>query len=192
MAEDDLVIRDPRALRALAHPVRLEILERLGVDGPQTATVLGAAVGISPSAASYHLRALERHGLVVDAGGGTGRNRPWRATGTGFMFEPSEHVAPAAQAAVQLLSAQLVARAEQETLVFLAHEAELDPAWRAASHVANATLRLTADEAVELVRRIDEVVAPYYRSTRDDAPEDAVSARFLLRLFPHVAEARSA
>ena len=36
------------------------------------------------------------------------------------MFEPSEHVAPAAQAAVQLFSAQLIARAEQETLVFLA------------------------------------------------------------------------
>ena len=192
MAEGDLVIRDPRALRALAHPVRLEILERLGVDGPQTATVLGEAVGISPSAASYHLRELARYDLVVDAGGGTGRNRPWQAAGTGFMFEPSEHVAPAAQAAVQLLSAQLIARAEQETLVFLAHEPELDPAWRAASHLANATLRLTADEAVELVRRIDEIVAPFYRSTRADAPDDAVAARFLIRLFPHVGGAGSA
>jgi DNA-binding transcriptional ArsR family regulator len=190
MAEGDVVIRDPRALRALAHPVRLELLERLGVDGPQTATVLGEAVGVSPSAASYHLRELARYDLVADAGGGTGRNRPWRATGTGFMFEPSEHVAPGAQAAVQLLSAQLIARAEQETLLFLAHEPELDSAWRSASHIANATLRLTADEAVELVRRIDEIVGPYYRSTRKDAPEDAVAARFLIRLFPHVEEAR--
>ena len=94
MAVGDVVIRDPRALRALAHPVRLEILERLGLDGPATATVIGEAVGISPSAASYHLRALARFGLVVDAGGGTGRNRPWQAAGTGFMFEPAEHVGP--------------------------------------------------------------------------------------------------
>ena len=145
MAVGDVVIRDPRALRALAHPVRLEILERLGLDGPATATVIGAAVGISPSAASYHLRALARFGLVVDAGGGTGRNRPWQAAGTGFMFEPAEHVGPGAEAAVQLLSAQLIARGEQETLAFVAGESSLDPDWRSASHIANATLNLTAD-----------------------------------------------
>ena len=184
MAVGDVVIRDPRALRALAHPVRLEILERLGVEGPATATAIGAAVGISPSAASYHLRALSRFGLVADAGGGTGRNRPWRAAGTGFMFEPVEHVRPAAQAAVQLLSAQLIARGEQETLAFVAAEPSLDPDWRAASHIANATLKLTAAEAVEVVQRIDAVLAPYLRSTRTDAPEDAVPARLLIRLFP--------
>ncbi len=184
MAAGDVVIRDPRALRALAHPVRLEILETLGVEGPATATAIGKAVGISPSAASYHLRALARFGLVVDAGGGTGRNRPWQAAGTGFMFEPVEHVRPAAQAAVQLLAAQLIARGEHETLAFIAAESSLDADWRASSHIANVTLKLTAAEAVEVVRQIDAVLAPYLRSTRDDAPEDAVSARLLIRLFP--------
>jgi len=184
MTTGDVVIRDPRALRALAHPVRLEILERLGLDGPATATVIGAAVGISPSAASYHLRALARFGLVVDAGGGTGRNRPWQAAGTGFMFEPAEHVGPGAEAAVQLLSAQLLALGEQETLAFIAGESSLDPDWRNASHIANATLNLTAEEAVEVVRQIDAVLAPYLRSSRTDAPTDAVPARLLLRLFP--------
>jgi DNA-binding transcriptional ArsR family regulator len=184
MAVGDVVIRDPRALRALAHPVRLEILERLGLAGPATATVIGEAVGISPSAASYHLRALARFGLVADAGGGTGRNRPWQAAGTGFMFEPSEHVGPGAEAAVQLLSAQLLARGEQETLAFIAGESSLDPDWRSASHIANATLNLTAEEAVEVVKQIDAVLAPYLRSSRTDAPTDAVPARLLLRLFP--------
>lgn len=184
MATGDVIIRDPRALRALAHPVRLEILERLGLDGPATATAIGEAVGISPSAASYHLRTLARFGLVADAGGGTGRNRPWRAAGTGFMFEPVEHVRPAAQAAVQLLSAQLIARGEQETLAFVAAESSLDPNWHSASHIANATLKLTADEAVEVVRQIDAVLAPYLRSTRVDAPDGAVPARLLIRLFP--------
>src|SRR6185503_17637118 len=184
MATGDVVIRDPRALRALAHPVRLEILERLGLDGPATATAIGEAVGISPSAASYHLRALARFGLVTDAGGGTGRNRPWQAAGTGFMFEPAEHVGPGAQAAVQLLSAQLIARGEQETLAFVAGESSLGADWRAASHIANATLNLTAEEAVEVVKQIDAVLAPYLRSSRTDAPTGAVPARLLLRLFP--------
>ena len=85
---------------------------------------------------------------------------------------------------MQLLSAQLVARGEQETLAFVAAESTLDPDWRAASHLANATLRLTAAEAVEVVRQIDAVLAPYLRSARVDAPADAVPARFLIRLFP--------
>jgi len=61
---------------------------------------------------------------------------------------------------------------------------DLDADWRAASHIANATLNLTADEAVEVVKQIDAVLAPYLRSSRTDAPENAVPARLLLRLFP--------
>ena len=189
MPTGDLVIRDPRVLRALAHPVRLAILERLQGEGPATATVVAEVVGISPSAASYHLRSLARYGLVVDDGGGTGRNRPWRAVASGFMFEPTEHVGPAAEAAVQLLSGQLVARGEQETLAFVAAEGSLDPDWRAASHLANATLRLTAAELVEVVRQIDAVVEPYRRAGRVDAPAGARPVRFLLRLFPRDTEA---
>ena len=85
---------------------------------------------------------------------------------------------------MQLLSAQLIARGEQETLAFVAGESSLDPDWRNASHIANATLNLTADEAVEVVKQIDAVLAPYLRSSRTDAPDDAVPARLLLRLFP--------
>lgn len=149
-----------------------------------TATEVGEAVGISPSAASYHLRLLGRFGLVEDAGGGRGRNRPWRAVGAGFAFEPGPDLGPAAEAAVQLLSGQLVARGEQATLRFVQAESRLEPDWRAASHIANATLRLTAAEAVELVRQIDAVVEPYLRSVRVDAPAEARPVRLLLRLFP--------
>jgi DNA-binding transcriptional ArsR family regulator len=184
MATGDVLIRDPRVLRALAHPDRLAILEELAEDGPRTATELGTAVGISPSAASYHLRLLARFGLVVDAGGGSGRNRPWRAAGTGFSFEPAEHSEPAAEAAAQLLSSELVVRGERETLAFVETESTLPPEWRAASHLANKTLRLTADEAAELVQRLEEIVEPYLRSVRPEPPADARAVRFLVRLFP--------
>jgi DNA-binding transcriptional ArsR family regulator len=184
MPSGDVLIRDPRALRALAHPDRLAILERLGEDGPRTATELGADTGISPSAASYHLRLLARFGLVEDAGGGTGRNRPWQTVGTGFMFEPSEHEGGAAKVAAQLLGSELVLRGERETLAFVERESSLPAEWRAASHLANKTLRLTADEAVELVAKLEALVEPYLRSTRRQPPEDARSVRFLVRLFP--------
>jgi DNA-binding transcriptional ArsR family regulator len=71
-------IRDPRALRALAHPVRLRLLEELAQAGQATATELAERIDESPANCSWHLRQLARYGFVEEAGGGAGRQRPWR------------------------------------------------------------------------------------------------------------------
>jgi DNA-binding transcriptional ArsR family regulator len=180
---EDVTLSDPRALRALAHPVRLAILEEVQVRGPVTATVCGEAVGVSGSAASYHLRALERWGLVADAGGGRGRERPWRAVASGFRFEPAD-LGLAAEASGSLLLGQLVERGDRATRRYLEREAALPREWRRASHVANKTLRLTPEEAVEVVEAIERVVEPYLRSSREQAPKDAANTTFLIRVFP--------
>jgi DNA-binding transcriptional ArsR family regulator len=184
MAKGDVTLDDPRALRALAHPTRLALLDHLHQSGSATATACGEAAGISASAASYHLRSLARWGLVTDAGGGRGRERPWRAVGTGFTFELSDASSPAHVAAQAALGGQLVASGERWTTDFVRNEAALDPAWQRASHLANKTLTLTPTEAEEVVVRIEELLEPYGRSTRSDPPEDARVVRLLLRLFP--------
>jgi DNA-binding transcriptional ArsR family regulator len=184
MAKGDVLLSDPRALRALAHPTRLAILEQLHQNGASTATTCGAATGISPAAASYHLRSLARWGLVEEAGGGTGRERPWRAVGSGFSFESAEATSPAEIAAAAALGGQLVASGERWTHEFVRSEPQLEPAWRRASHLANKTLLLTPAEAEEVVARIEQLLEPYGRSTRPDAPEDSRVVRLLLRLFP--------
>ena len=184
MNEGDLLLEDPRALRALAHAARLAILDHLGAAGTATATACGAAVGVSPSAASYHLRALARYGLVEEAEGGRGRERPWRSRRVGFSFEPAAAAGPAAEAAAMLLSSQLVESGERWTREHVHSESRLPQEWRQASHLANKTLVLTAAEAEELVARLEAVLQPYLRSGRDEAPEDARNVRLLLRLFP--------
>src|SRR5919205_634619 len=73
-------LTDPRALRAVAHPLRLTLIGLLRREGPLTATQCGERVGQSPAACSFHLRQLAKYGLVEEAGGGRGRERPWRAT----------------------------------------------------------------------------------------------------------------
>src|SRR5262245_35651030 len=73
-------LTDPRALRAVAHPIRLELLGLLRRSGPLTATEAAARIGESPASCSFHLRQLAKYGLVEEAGGGRGRQRPWRAT----------------------------------------------------------------------------------------------------------------
>src|SRR3954466_7944947 len=68
-------------LRALAHPLRLQLLDVLGAEGPATASQLARRLGESSGATSYHLRVLAKHGLVEDAGArARGRERPWRRT----------------------------------------------------------------------------------------------------------------
>src|SRR4051794_27237968 len=73
-------LTDPRALRALAHPTRLQLVGLLRQEGPLTATQAGERLGESPASCSFHLRQLAKWGLVEEAGGGRGRERPWRAT----------------------------------------------------------------------------------------------------------------
>src|ERR1700747_817263 len=76
-----VVLTDPRAIRALAHPPRLAIIEALTPGDELTATELAAVTGLSPSATSYHLKALAKWG-IVEAGQARadGPDRPWRAT----------------------------------------------------------------------------------------------------------------
>lgn len=79
-AEVSVQVRDARALRALAHPLRTRLLGLLRMEGPSTATRLGARLGESSGATSYHLRQLASYGFVEEiAGEGTGRERWWRA-----------------------------------------------------------------------------------------------------------------
>src|SRR5919201_871910 len=77
-------ITEPEALEALAHPVRLELMNYLMAQGPATASTCARAVGDTPSNCSYHLRLLARFGLVEEVSSADGRERPWRALVTGF------------------------------------------------------------------------------------------------------------
>src|SRR6266480_6150204 len=73
-------LTDPRALRAVAHPTRLALIGLLRRRGPLTATRAGELIGESAASCSFHLRQLAKYGLVEEAGGGRGRERPWQAT----------------------------------------------------------------------------------------------------------------
>ena len=71
-------LTDPRAIRALAHPLRWALLEALAEAGTLTATQASDMLGESPANCAFHLRTLAKYGFVEEAGGGRGRERPWR------------------------------------------------------------------------------------------------------------------
>src|SRR5580700_2423696 len=97
-------IRDAAVLRALAHPARLALLEHLGHSGPATATECAGVVDLSPSAVSYHLRALAKVGLVEAAPGrGDGRERRWRRTAERYQVESVADLDPEVREATRAL-----------------------------------------------------------------------------------------
>ena len=57
-------LTDPRAMRAVAHPIRIALLEVLGSEGPLTATEAGELIGESPTTCSFHLRQLAKYGFI--------------------------------------------------------------------------------------------------------------------------------
>src|SRR5580700_1272281 len=96
-------LTDAKALRAYAHPVRMALVGLLRTEGPLTATRAAELLGESSGTCSFHLRQLARYGLVEETGGGTGREKPWRATTTSTAWDdvPKE---PEAAAAAGLLA----------------------------------------------------------------------------------------
>ncbi|MDG4809673.1 helix-turn-helix domain-containing protein [Micromonospora sp. WMMD1120] len=181
----DFEITEPQALRALAHPVRLAILDRLQRHGPATATGLSAHVGATPSVVSWHLRHLATFGLVVDAEGTTSkRERWWRAAARGFRFTLPDDAE--GQAAGRQLRAEMFARAAETPQQWLLHdEPRLDPLWRGLAGVADTSFVATAEETRRLEAAIEELIAPYVRRKDDDtAPADARVVRMLRYLLP--------
>src|SRR3954466_10040211 len=87
---------DPRELQALAHPVRMAIIELLSISGPLTATELADRLDETPANCSWHLRKLAQHGFVEEAEGGKGRQRPWQVPGLGFRWD-DEHASTSAE-----------------------------------------------------------------------------------------------
>jgi DNA-binding transcriptional ArsR family regulator len=166
---DRLELTDPRAMRALAHPTRLALLEHLHAEGPATATKCGDALGESPASCSYHLRALARWGLVEEAPGGRGRERPWRLRARSIDFSnvgSAEH-----EAAASLLGGELLRRDERTTRRYLEREHELDEPWRDAATFSTGSLFLTVDELNELTARLKALLEEFWREPAERAPD---------------------
>ena len=58
------MIRDAKQIATLASPIRITLIDTLEALGPSTIAELAQAVGARPDALYYHLRLLEKRGLV--------------------------------------------------------------------------------------------------------------------------------
>ena len=87
---DVAVIDDPAAAEASLDPTRARLLAELGEPG--SATMLAARIGLSRQNVNYHLKALERHGLVElveERKKGNCTERFLRATAASYVISPA-------------------------------------------------------------------------------------------------------
>jgi DNA-binding transcriptional ArsR family regulator len=162
-------LTDPRALRALAHPTRLELIGLLRQHGPMTATQTGDRIGESPASCSFHLRQLAKYGLVEEAGGGRGRERPWRATAISTEWAtrgPDEET----EAATALLSRVVIGRYFHEAMEWLKRRPDEPPEWIEAAASSDALVCVTPEELRELEAGVGALVEPYLKRLEDPSP----------------------
>jgi DNA-binding transcriptional ArsR family regulator len=179
-------ITDPRAMRALAHPARLAIMEHLGLEGPATATECAEVAGLSPSACSYHLRALAKYGFVEEdpESAADGRHRPWRARAVAFDLASVSDQPRAARPAARLLLQAARSRSDQIRTDYEERQSAFPREWREAGGWLQDVLHVTPAELDQLRREVADLTGRYRRLDPADRPADTRRVLVVLDLVP--------
>ena len=171
-------ITDPRAMRALAHPLRIQLLEMVVARGQATASELAAELGQNVANCSFHLRKLAEFGYLERADDATGREKPWRAPDVtqDFVTDPDDPESRLANTAV------ISAMREWDMARMQAADGRTNPPqWRGATFQQGATMFVTPDEARSIARSIGELLAPYHARLTDPSLRPAGAGA--VRLF---------
>jgi DNA-binding transcriptional ArsR family regulator len=176
-------LADPRAIRALAHPVRLAILELLHAEGTANATEAGRETGESPQSCSYHLRALAKYGFVREVASADGRETRWELTAQDIRVSTTG--TPEARIASTLLQSHLLTRDDRIVADYLQHEEDFDDDWRDAAYFGSGSIFVTAEELEELGREIGALLLRYRPRARASR-KGARRAHFVIRAVPRV------
>ena len=147
------------ALRALAHPLRVEIMNELSDFGPATASMLAERLGESSGATSYHLRQLARHEIIVeDKSRGKGRERWWRIAPGGITIGDSGTLdTPAGREATEQIALGWQQNNERRLNAYLRRGLDtFGMEWMDAAALSTSHLEVTREQ-------LKEFVTEYYR-----------------------------
>jgi DNA-binding transcriptional ArsR family regulator len=157
-------ISDPKAIRALAHPLRLDLLQLLGAGGPATAAQCGRMLGVSQASCSFHLRQLAKYGFVDDAGPGPDRReRQWRVTHPRL----SVRTGTGGHAVVRQQIEWLVAEREMQAILDYSRRPDgADSEWRRKAGIVAGMAVLSPDDAAAIKEKWIALLEPYIARAR--------------------------
>jgi DNA-binding transcriptional ArsR family regulator len=173
-------------LRALAHPIRIQMVGLLRKRGPLTATRVGESLGINSGSASYHLRQLAAAGFIEeDTERGNARERWWRPVHAKIALDDTELTEREPEAALGYLQSVATAYATRVQYAVNAFPA-LPRAWRDVFNLSDWLIRLAPEQAAALRRELAAVIARY-QETGGTAPnaEDVV---LIMQVLPDLGD----
>jgi DNA-binding transcriptional ArsR family regulator len=169
-------LTDPLAIRAVAHPVRLALLEALMREGPLTATEAAELVGESPANCSFHFRTLAKYGFVEEVPGSTGRSRPWRRVAMGESIDLREQGEGEGGVAAHALAELSIERVYERLHTYLATGHTEPPEWQV-GFTNSSLLYLTPDELEDLGEQVRAIVDAKYRERTADVSKRPPGSR---------------
>ncbi|GHH02403.1 ArsR/SmtB family transcription factor [Streptomyces lanatus] len=175
--ERDRRITDLGTLKALAHPLRMNLLRALTIARVATASQLAEQVDEAVSLVSYHLRKLAEHGLVEEAEpqSADGRERWWQPASDGVSIRDEDFRDAPEKAAAHTAASRLFAQQRTDAYRrWLDERTHWGPEWNRAATSSESSLRLTADELAELNKDMLALLRSYdERGRAADAAGDS-------------------
>lgn len=175
------------ALKAFAHPLRVNLFDALSTYGPATASQLAERFGESSGATSYHLRQLARHGVVRELEGrGNGRERWWERVPGSIDFGDAEtRSTESGRATSRIVLRELTGNRQRLLSEFIEHGHErLDAAWAEAGTISLSNLPLTLEQTQEAARMLDDLVTEFSRRWRGQNVPGMRPVQIQINAFP--------
>lgn len=182
----------PAAFRAMAHPLRINLLGLLRAEGPSTATRLADRLEVSSGLASYHLRALADAGFITeDSELGTGRDRWWRTAHDLTSWDADVVAVDAAPSAlVDVARAHWYALRSRAEADFESTRPDWSAEWRHAAGYTQLLFCLTPAELEEAKRWVFEILEPWLttslarRDNEEPTPDGAETVMWFQSVIP--------
>jgi DNA-binding transcriptional ArsR family regulator len=177
-------LRDPKAMRALTHPVRLRLLQALMLEGPLTATEAAELIGETPTTCSFHFRQLQKYGFVEDDAPPGRRERPWRLARLDQMI-PTGTGDPEVDLASTALTKILIEHYVGELRAWWQQWPTYSRAWQEATGFTDMVMFVTPEELTELRAELYPAQARYTDRLADPSlrPPGARPVRLLISSY---------
>ncbi|WP_069388229.1 ArsR/SmtB family transcription factor [Cellulosimicrobium cellulans] len=178
----------PAQLKALAHPLRIQILDLLASHSALTASGIAQLVGESSGSTSYHLRQLARHGFVQEVPGrGTGRERWWERRPGGFTVGlPDDPQDAAAVATTTTVNREFENVRARKILALLENPQALGREWLEATRLTTTNLWLTVEQMAEVDAAWERLADMFERYGSQERTPGARPVQIHFNLFPLV------
>ncbi|MGC5077461.1 ArsR/SmtB family transcription factor [Agrococcus sp. DT81.2] len=180
---------DPAVLRALAHPLRVEILAVIDELEEATATQIAERVGESPSNCSFHLRTLEKAGFIVRAEA-KGTSKPWKSAHRSRDLRPDPDDIESVRSSSTIGALYVQHEADRMIRFLQAHGNGRLPEWVNGVTVNISTFWATPEELAEVADEIAHI-ADRFRGRHDDPsqrPAGSHKSHFFATLNPDLDE----